>query len=56
MFEISAEGNRTRIDLTHVGLIPGIECYDVCQTGWHQYFGENIAALLATGMRILFDD
>jgi len=56
IFEISEEKNQTRIDLTHVGLVPGIECYSVCKVGWNQYFGESIPKLLATGRGIFFDD
>ncbi len=56
VFEISEGKNQTRIDMTHVGLVPGIECYNVCEEGWNQYFGESIPELLATGKGILFDD
>lgn len=56
VFEITEEKNQTRIDLTHVGLVPGIECYSICEVGWSQYFGESIPELLATGKGILFDD
>lgn len=35
IFELSTEANnKTRIDFTHKGLVPEIECYDVCQKGW----------------------
>ena len=56
VFEISEGKNQTRIDLTHVGLVPGIECYNVCETGWNQYVGKSIPELLTTGKGILFDD
>jgi hypothetical protein len=56
VFEFSEAKAQTRIDLTHVGLVPGIECYNVCEVGWNQYFGESIPALLATGKGIFFDD
>jgi Activator of Hsp90 ATPase homolog 1-like protein len=56
VFEILEEKNQTRIDMTHVGLVSGIECYNVCEVGWNQYFGESIPELLATGKGILFDD
>ena len=56
VFEISKEKNQTRIGLTHIGLVPDVECYNICEVGWKQYFGESIPALLATGKGILFDD
>lgn len=56
VFEISEENGQTRIDLTHIGLVPSVECYKVCEVGWNQYFGESIPKLLATGKGILFDD
>jgi len=34
VFELSQENGKTKIDFTHVGLVPGIECYDVCEKGW----------------------
>jgi hypothetical protein len=56
VFEISVVNNKTVIELNHVGLVHDVECYDVCELGWNQYFGESIPALLATGKGILFDD
>ena len=56
VFEISEEKNQTIIGLTHIDLVPEAECYNVCEAGLEQYFGESIPALLATGKGILFDD
>jgi hypothetical protein len=39
VFEISSENNKTKIDFTHVGLIPEVECYDVCEKGWNGHIG-----------------
>jgi len=25
----------TKIDFTHIGLVPEVECYDVCEKGWN---------------------
>lgn len=35
VFDITEEGDKTKIDFTHIGLIPEIECYDVCEKGWN---------------------
>ena len=43
VFELSEENSHpnpgrrdiTKIDFTHVGLVPQIECYDVCEKGWN---------------------
>src|SRR5438309_11261834 len=34
VFEISSEKNKTKIDFTHIGLVPGVECYNNCEAGW----------------------
>src|SRR5882672_1082541 len=36
-FEISAKDNSTEISFTHIGLVPEVECYDMCLKGWDQY-------------------
>ncbi len=49
VFEISAEGDSTRIQFTHVGLEPQVECYDTCVKGWDQYFKDSLAKLVNEG-------
>ena len=49
VFEISAEGDSTRIQFTHVGLEPQVECYDNCVKGWDQYFKGSLARLINEG-------
>ncbi len=48
-FDISTENNSTKINFTHIGLLPGIECYDGCVKGWNQYIGESLFKLLTEG-------
>jgi hypothetical protein len=49
VFEISAEGDSTSIQFTHVGLEPQVECYDNCVKGWDQYFKGSLAKLINEG-------
>ena len=34
VFELSEENGTTKIDFTHIGLVPEVECYEVCEKGW----------------------
>jgi len=36
-FDISKEGNKTKVTFTHEGLVPEIECYKDCSMGWTGY-------------------
>ena len=49
VFEISEKNDLSRIDLTHVGLFPGVECYQNCEKGWNFYFKESLFKLITTG-------
>jgi len=35
VFQLTEENGKTRIDITHVGLVPQLECYEVCEKGWN---------------------
>jgi hypothetical protein len=48
-WDISAEERSTRITMTHIGLIPGVECYEDCSKGWSFYVGESLYKLLTEG-------
>ncbi|HLZ86305.1 MAG TPA: SRPBCC domain-containing protein [Puia sp.] len=48
-WEISTEGAQTRVTMTHIGLVPGVECYEDCRKGWNFYIGESLLGLLIAG-------
>jgi hypothetical protein len=49
VFDISQNGDQTEIRLTHVGLVPGVECYDACTGGWSSYMRGSLRDLITTG-------
>ena len=36
-FDLEPSGKQTKVTFTHIGLLPEIECYDQCSSGWTQY-------------------
>ncbi|MET0298856.1 MAG: SRPBCC domain-containing protein [Flavitalea sp.] len=36
-FDISREGDKTKVVFTHVGLVPEFECFENCTTAWSAY-------------------
>lgn len=50
VFEISPENNNeTRIDFTHIGLVPGVECYNDCEVGWNGHITISLANFINEG-------
>ena len=49
VWDVTPDNRATRIDMTHVGLVPGVECYNVCEAGWNFYVGESLLKLLNEG-------
>lgn len=45
-WEISAENNAAKIRFTHIGLVPGIECYNGCEGAWDHYIKKSLFKLL----------
>lgn len=48
-FEISEKDNKTEIRVTHHGLVPEYECYDICSNAWTQYIQQSLKNLITTG-------
>jgi len=49
LWEITREGNLTRVTMTHTGLVPGVECYEDCRKGWNFYVGKSLFKLFTEG-------
>jgi hypothetical protein len=48
-FDISKDGNKTKVTFTHFGLLPNIECFDACSGGWNYYLHESLFPLITKG-------
>jgi len=49
-FELVDLDNKfTKINFTHIGLVPELECHDACSNAWSQYISESLLSLINTG-------
>jgi len=42
VFEIFPRGERTEVKFTHRGLVPALECFEDCSTGWRFYVNGSL--------------
>jgi hypothetical protein len=49
IFEITEKDNKTQLQFTQVGLVPGYECYDICQNAWSTYIQKSLYSLITNG-------
>ncbi len=45
-WEVSTTNNLTTIDFTHIGLVPAIECFNDCVTGWTGHVTKSLFKLI----------
>ena len=43
---IEKENDKTRISFVHEGLLPSLNCYDICELGWDHYFVKGLKEYL----------
>jgi len=48
-FEISRDGNKTKLVFTQIGLVPAYECYNVCCDAWTGFIQKSLHSLITTG-------
>jgi len=49
VFELSGKGKATQIDFTHIGLVPGVECYNDCEVGWTGHVTDSLVKFINEG-------
>lgn len=49
VFDISREGDKTRVTFTQEGLTTFYECFEVCRDGWNNYINNSLYKLITTG-------
>lgn len=49
VFDISREGDQTKLTFTQKGLNASYECYKVCRDGWNNYINNSLYKLITTG-------
>lgn len=50
VFDITKDGNKTKLRFMHIGLRPDVECYNFCAPGWDQYVKGSLFQLIETGV------
>jgi hypothetical protein len=50
IFDINEKDGKTEVKMTHVGLVPEYECYDICREGWSNYIQNSLRSLITTGI------
>lgn len=49
VFELSEKKSVTQIDFTHIGLVPGVECYESCEVGWTEHVTDSLVKFINEG-------
>jgi hypothetical protein len=42
VFDIAETGDSTRVTMTHIGLVPEVECYAQCEQGWNHHIKDSL--------------
>jgi uncharacterized protein YndB with AHSA1/START domain len=49
IFEITKVDDQTQLRMTHVGLVPEYECFEICKGAWTNYIQNSMRSLITTG-------
>ncbi|WP_395373895.1 hypothetical protein [Marinicella sp. W31] len=50
VFKINKRDEGTEISIEHIGLLPTLYCYKICEAGWDFFFTESLKLYLETGI------
>ena len=48
IFDITRSGNQTQLVMTHQGLVPEYECFNICRDAWSFYIKDSLYNLITT--------
>ena len=48
-FDIASKNKKTELHFSHLGLVPGLECYGGCANAWTGYLENSLNSLITTG-------
>jgi len=49
VFDIARKDDKTELCFTHVGLVPGLQCYGDCSEAWGFYLKDSLRNLITAG-------
>jgi hypothetical protein len=52
VFKLSEGNGNTKIDFTHIGLVPKVECYEACEKGWDGHVTKDLEKFINKGKAI----
>jgi hypothetical protein len=44
------ENGSTNLHFEHRGLVPSLECFEICDRGWTHFLGTSLRGLVETGV------
>ena len=50
VWDIASTNGTTKIDMTHIGITPEVECFEDCKKGWDGYIKGSLFKLVTEGV------